>query len=485
MTSPGWFEVDKAGLARIQARRGKGWIVNELIQNAWDTRATRVDVRLEALPGRPVVRVSVEDDDPDGFARLADCYTLFGDSTKRGDPSLRGRFCLGEKLVLALCVEAEIVSTSGAYKFGPDGRRRLARRTEAGSKFVGTVPMTRLELEDVLAQVDRLIPPIPTFVNDRPVEVRVPIAQFDAALPTEIADAEGVLRKSVRRTTVRIYEPRDGESGALYELGIPVVETGDRWIVDVAQKVPLTMERDAVPPSYLRALRVGVVNALASRITAEDAAAPWVADAIEDRRISDDAIRAILDRRFGENRVAVDPSDPEAVHRAAAEGFVVVHGGSLSRGAWENARRAQAVPAAGRVFPTPRPYSNDPDAPPVEVVDPSTIPGALALIGYAARIGARLLGHPVPVRIVRTRNNFAAAYGRGLSLDLNVGRLGARWFREVSRVDLNDLLVHEFAHEAELDHLSANYHKATTRLGAVLAEAALETPDLFSRTWGG
>jgi hypothetical protein len=32
-------------------------------------------------------------------------------------------------------------------------------------------------------------------------------------------------------------------------MGIPVVETGDRWHVDVAQKVPLNFDRDNLPPA--------------------------------------------------------------------------------------------------------------------------------------------------------------------------------------------------------------------------------------------
>ncbi|MEO0249679.1 MAG: hypothetical protein ABIN58_09140 [candidate division WOR-3 bacterium] len=32
-----WFDVDKEGLAKVLARRGKGFVVTELIQNAYDS----------------------------------------------------------------------------------------------------------------------------------------------------------------------------------------------------------------------------------------------------------------------------------------------------------------------------------------------------------------------------------------------------------------------------------------------------------------
>ena len=31
-----WFDVDKAGLAKLLARKGKEFVLFELVQNAWD-----------------------------------------------------------------------------------------------------------------------------------------------------------------------------------------------------------------------------------------------------------------------------------------------------------------------------------------------------------------------------------------------------------------------------------------------------------------
>ena len=87
------------------------------------------------------------------------------------------------------------------------------------------------------------------------------MAGFEETLPTVIADEEGVLRKTNRKTQVRVYEPLPGETAMLYEMGIPVVDTGDRFHIDVGQKVPLNMDRDNVTPAYLRAIRVAVLNA--------------------------------------------------------------------------------------------------------------------------------------------------------------------------------------------------------------------------------
>src|SRR5208282_82456 len=97
--------------------------------------------------------------------------------------------------------------------------------------------------------------------NGKLLPTRTLVTTFDAILPTVLADEEGVLRKTTRKTQVSVYEPLPSETPTLYEMGIPVVETGDRFHVDVGQKVPLNMDRDNVTPAYLRAVRVAVLNA--------------------------------------------------------------------------------------------------------------------------------------------------------------------------------------------------------------------------------
>ena len=98
-----WFTVDKDGLAKVLGRRGKAFAVLELIQNAWDAPGTtRVEVTLQPAPQARAL-LAVEDNSPDGFSDLTHAYTLFKESPKKADPAKRGRFDVGEKLVLAIC----------------------------------------------------------------------------------------------------------------------------------------------------------------------------------------------------------------------------------------------------------------------------------------------------------------------------------------------------------------------------------------------
>lgn len=235
--APTWFEVDREGLAKLIQRKSRGFILHELVQNAWDTRAKRVDVRLEDL-GSDMWRLTVEDDDPEGFRNLAHAFTMFAESEKKGDAEKRGRFNLGEKLVLAACETADVLSTTGCVVFRIDGRReQTSKRLERGSAFIGTMRMTRGEAADLAAAAASLIPPasVATYFNGTAVPARRAVRSFEAVLPTEVAGLDGVLKRTSRRTSVDVFEPLPGEAPSLYEMGIPVVELsgGERWHVNV------------------------------------------------------------------------------------------------------------------------------------------------------------------------------------------------------------------------------------------------------------
>jgi len=117
-----WFAVDKQGLAKILERKGKEFALLELIQNAWDEPGvTTVTASLD-YHGRNRAWLVVEDDAPEGFKDLSHAFTLFAESGKKTNPEQRGRFNLGEKLVLALCDRVMIETTQGGLLFEPTFR---------------------------------------------------------------------------------------------------------------------------------------------------------------------------------------------------------------------------------------------------------------------------------------------------------------------------------------------------------------------------
>jgi hypothetical protein len=480
------FAVSKSGLRKLLDRRGPSLAVTELIQNAWDEDVSTVLVTLEPVSGRRGrQRLVVEDDDPEGFTDLSHAYTLFAESEKRHDPTRRGRFNLGEKFVIALCEEATIATVTGTVVFAGDTRQTFPRRKrERGSRFEGIIEMTREQAAQCAAIVRTLIPPagVTTTFNGEPIAHREPLRVFEATLETEWADADGRLHRNPRRSTVAIYAPLPGETPSLYELGIPVVETGDRWHIDAGQKVPLNIDRDNVTPAYLRSVRAEVLNRAHDLLAEGDAGEKWIDDALSDRRIEPAAVGAALDKRYGERRVAYDPNDQEANHRAVAAGYTVVPARGLPKGVSAHAREHGLLKVAGEVTPSPKPYSDNPDAPTRHALPRDEwTPGMHNIAAYAEALAPRLIGRRLArVSMVSDQAclNFAAAYGAGC-LDLNVRVLGAAWFERGPSDAVNELLIHEFAHEHAGNHLSDEYYDALCQIAARLVRLALDAPAFF------
>ncbi len=154
-----WFEVDREGLARILERKGKEFTLFELIQNAWDEPGvSKVSVSLE-YGGWNKALLVVEDDAPEGFRDLTHAFTLFADSANKVNPEQRGRFNLGEKLVLAICDEVAILTTKGGLRFDSQGRHRLRSTQPTGSRVECLVRMTGEECKSMESQVQKLISP--------------------------------------------------------------------------------------------------------------------------------------------------------------------------------------------------------------------------------------------------------------------------------------------------------------------------------------
>lgn len=486
-----WFTVDKAGLAKLIDKRGKAFAIFELLQNSWDTNAKSVRLDIKAVAGRPYAEVRVTDDDPDGFRNLSHAFTLFAESEKKSDPSKRGRFNLGEKLVLALCDHAEIISTKGSVQFTAEGRRESRHRLDKGSTFIGTMRMTRVELDEVREALLTLIPPstCDTYVNNAWLPPRKVLGSFEVTLPTEVADEEGYLRKTQRKCVVTVHRAGDDETPQLYEMGIPIVALhgGERWHVNVHQKVPLNLDRDNVTPAYLQTLRVALADGMREHLadgmrehlTGEDATQVWVNAATEDERIAPETVGKVLDERFGKKRAILDPNDPEANKQLMNEGYTVIPGGTLSKGQWENIRQHTLAQPSGKIRPSGT--AHNPEGRAERVIDPKDYTaGQRRIVEFTRDLAWRLIRKDIEVRIVNEAAALphAAWYGNG-ALTFNLGRLGKAWFAGYLTADHLELILHELSHDKVKDHLTREFADEVGRLAAKVVGIALCDPSFL------
>jgi len=352
-----WLEVDPQGFASVVKRRQKGAIVAELISNAWDSGTKKVSVRVTPVAGLPRAIVEVEDWG-EGFANLSEAYTLFAPSRRSGDASKRGRFNRGEKDVLSIAVSAEISTVCGTILFEADGRRNSKAVRPKGTLFKGELKLSRDECQEVKDFIQQMIPPVETTLDGLALVRSTPDVRFKAQLPTEITREEGdgeIVRKQVmRECEVEVYD-LGGGTGDILEMGIPVVECSMPYRINVLQKVPLTSDRDNVPPGFLKQLQVAVLNHMHDRLDEEQAKEPWAAEASGHGGASKDAVASVLRKRFGERAVSATPNDPAANATAEAQGYTVIPGGAMNSGLWSNVKKHGLVIPASRAFPTPRP----------------------------------------------------------------------------------------------------------------------------------
>lgn len=495
------FTVDHKGMAKIYRGRGLARMLFELISNAFDETVQHVYVALRWDAGR--VHVVVSDDSPDGFQDLSHAWTLFAESRKKGDASKRGRFNFGEKWVLACFDSAEIISTKGSVRFDMRrGERVVSRsRTDAGSEFTGFVRATRDEYEKAKIQLRSIIPPasVQFMLDDNHIVAPKILLACEEVLPTVTTNDAGELVRTERMTRVELCAKQDSEAAMIYELGIPVMrlpaEDGDAYHINVNQKVPLSVDRDNVSPAYLRRLRSLVVNSMAEVFTETQASEQAVTQGLAEAGTA--AIHAVLAKRYGEKRAVYDPSDREANNRLVGEGYTVIPPATFDKETWSAIREAKAAIPSGTISPSPKPYSEDgPTA--KRYANPTE--GMHCTAAYAEMLALEVCRVVVRVTFVDTSNGFAACCGltgnhvnvQGVplpeaSLDFNVRRLGVKWFDvpPATTWEVDDLLLDEFGHFRESNHLSENYYHALREFGAKLGVLKLTRPEMFREFMGG
>lgn len=509
------LEVDMKGFRQLFANRPVYRAIEELISNAFDEKGvTRVDVTLNWASG--YLNVQVIDDAPDGFRDMKDAYTLFASSYKKDNLNQRGRFNFGEKWVVARATWMEIKSTTGCVTF-ENNSRRVSRSnvTDAGTAVTASFKINRVQCAEIAARLQAIIVPLGIRLRVDTDNVTVDVGHRRDCicvalcnLPTVGVNEAGELITKRANTEVEIYPAADKQrGGCIYEMGIPIVYTGDLYDANVRQKVPQTLQRDNVTPKYLAELRAVVLENTAKLLTEETASATCVVSVLD--RVSPAAVNVVLDKSYGEKRVVYDPTDTEASNRAVAEGYAVIHGGAFSREVWDNIRRSDAAQPAGQVFPTPQPYGTSPGAKPVKVIPRDQWPDGAARIANIAEIVAEeTLGcKHLEVRLVDTNNGFVACCGPEVAgvhtrgrLDFNVRRLGKDWFLSDPETtwQVMDLIIHELAHIVESNHLSEAYYDALTMIAGKWAayvarqrdeyekslRAALESPQLRKHVIG-
>ena len=325
------LKINLAGFAELQAGRPAWNFVRELVSNAWDEDIKTCSVAVEKN-GNKLAEIGIIDDGP-GFANLEDAYTLFGHTPKRNDPTVRGRFNLGEKELAAVASDMAIKTTKGTVFFTKarklEIKKRAFNKTLEGTVITARINWTKAQVEETIEMLRMFIPPagVTFLVNGETVSRPAKDYEIEDTLPTVIFN-DGAMRPTKRKTKIELYDSYPNEGGWLYEMGIPVQPIDCPFSVNVMQKVPLSPNRENVSDSYLRDIYAIVLNTGIDGLEESDVSLPWVRTAVEDEITTDDTVMQVQSKRYKD--AVLWSSDLEANQLAMEKGIEVIHPRTMS-----------------------------------------------------------------------------------------------------------------------------------------------------------
>ena len=447
-----WFEVDKDGLKEMFANFPEERMVAELVQNSWDTDGATV-CRVGISQDKKTTLVSVEDDHPDGFKNLRDAYTLFRSTEKRSDPTKRGRFNIGEKIVFARALYGAVETTKGCVEFTKDGRQDRPRKKRAkGSVVQVAFPQwdsgTRKRVNEFLGKL--YVPKkMGFYVSGSQIKYQKPLRKAKTSLATEYlkvnSDGTQVMTRTQRKTEIWFYIKRF-ESAYLYEMGIPVCEIDGKFDANVQQKIPLSHDRTLVPQSYLQDIYAEMLMAMGDLIEPGDLGESHVRTAMEDSRVDSKTCARLFKEQFGENAVITNPFDADSNQEAARQGASLVSPKTFGK-------EVNAKLREGGVTTTSEKYCRDRSAMEMQKLglpegfkEVTTIsPARQNLAAYVKMLSDQLLKRPVEVKFATWHNNVAAIYERYNAITFNVRNVSRSMIEQpVSKCTA--LCLHELAH---------------------------------------
>ena len=473
-TSTRRFEVSEAGMRELNAGRDPWDLVKELVQNAWDEApiATYCSVTVEPQSAGNTTMVAAEDDGP-GFRDVADSFTLMGHTSKRLNPTQRGRFNTGEKDVISVAIEAEVETVGQTVTFPSVGSRfstpNLRRR---GTVVKVLMPWDAKQSKELIGMLRRFRPPMNCrlFVNDVEVPKRPSKAVRAVLLQTVIQEAPNQpLHARERRSEIHLVEPYDPDSERwIYEMGIPVQTIDCPWDVDVMQKIPMSQQRNAVQEAYLNRIYAEVLNTCHGSLQGDEFGSQWVKRAIEHPRVGPEAVRATVEGRYGSADAVFATLDQDANRRASDNGYGVINPSALSKKEFEAIQKHAGVKASDVVFPTPPQPLDDYEAE-ANSDEARFAEWVVEMAGYCnLSATVRYFREPENPRLADCSATTVTPM-----LRFNEARLGRAFFQPpYGSAEHWDLLLHELGH-ALADHSAIGHNEfwgnGVSKAGAFIA----------------
>lgn len=342
ITQIGWLNVSINGFGDQQRCRPLGHLVKELVQNGMDAIDAAGGVGQILLTTSNVTENSMTltcEDSGGGIESLAQINTVFSTS-KHDSVTARGRMGQGFKEILSIATSATVISRDKKYVFATteDGTKTVTQTT-SDSYCDGMIVTMDIEHDEcgtpLYPYFSKFIvrPGLELSVEGVVIPSREPTQEFRARMPTEIHDGTR-WRNRTEETTLSLVPTVKGAVGYIYEMGIPVCPIGWKqpFDVDIAQRIPLNPNRDAVKNNFDRKVRSVCFPQMLDLFDTSEMTADWVADAALESGDAD-LVKTVVTAVFGE-KIALGKAgsggDGDDNDEARYEGFTVVDPSHLS-----------------------------------------------------------------------------------------------------------------------------------------------------------
>ena len=506
------FEVSTEGMRLLHEGRPLWQLVKELISNSWDEEVTKCDVHINRFKTRGVVEVIVEDDG-NGFNDITDSFTLMKPTEKQSNPTVRGRFNLGEKELLSIAKSATIETVGHTVTFPEDGGRvHKKNKRENGTVVTAYVKGKNDEVDPTLEMLSSFI--VPNNIEYRLFSDGVEwsytrqlekVTSFDAHLRTILSNGiNQPLTSTTRKGNVDVYKVINStvsidkqKLGSIYEMGVFVQHIEAPYQVDVNQKVPMPPNRDVVSDKYLQDIYAEILMKVCDDISSEDASASWINIALEDGRVDDKTMRSMMTKQLGDNAYLWS-SDTVANDQAIMAGMDVVHSRSMSpviRARFQDV----GLQTTHSTFGLKRSGFDSSD---ISLGDGSLLntndimeqfgnvvsKDMESVSKYAKWISKQLLGFEVDVQFDNDKIYHALADYRYYdstrgTLTFNIARLDGKenWFKNCPTKEQTFIIVHELGHHHSGDGHQSNYNDKLTDIATESIHKLLDmNPDVMS-----
>ena len=372
----------------------------------------------------------------------------------------------------------KIESTTGGIHIIDGKRKRINKKLPEGTTVTVKVNWSMRDIEEIDNMIRLIIVPAGVTLdyhnNDGNAGIINQPEYLDSTeekLRTTLF-SDGAMRPTTRLTKVDIYKLHKWQdTGWIYELGIPIQGIECPYNVDVNQKVPMNTNRDTVRDAYLKDIYALVLNLTANDLDEDDVSETWVHTATEDELTSDETVKIIHDKRYGDS--VLYSSDHEANERAREAGKEIIHSRFLSK-AEKDRFKSSGLVSASVNFGLSAMHADS-------IHQDKWTDGMIKLADLTKWLSTQLDDKQVSVRFIRERKIVqAASYGNN-TITYNLAKFGKPEppFEEW----VIGTIIHELSHR-QGSHFEMRYINHLSRMAGRAVRLALHNTKTFKKKTG-